>query len=241
MRKNIIKNDSFALFINTCYYHNEYKKDVFMNKNIKAKTVVGFYVLCQKLKNTIRSGWKAWNVKSKRLESVAEHVYGAQQLAIAMWSQYNYDVDIYKVIMMLALHELEEVVIGDLTVRDISYKDKTSKGHNAIKRILKDLIKCDEIENLILEFDGRETPEAKFAYYCDKLECDIQCKLYDESGAVDLTKQKTNPIIKDKYVQKLLGKKSSWSSMWLEYGRDKNNYDPNFTEISNYVEKHKIC
>ena len=74
-----------------------------MNKNIKAKTVVGFYVLCQKLKNTIRSGWKAWNVKSKRLESVAEHVYGAQQLAIAMWSQYNYDVDIYKVIMMLAL------------------------------------------------------------------------------------------------------------------------------------------
>ena len=212
-----------------------------MNKNIKAKTVVGFYVLCQKLKNTIRSGWKAWNVKSKRLESVAEHVYGAQQLAIAMWSQYNYDVDIYKVIMMLALHELEEVVIGDLTVWDISHEEKISKGHDAIKHILKDLNKNDEIENLISEFVRRETPEAKFAYFCDKLECDIQCKIYDESGAVDLTKQKTNPIIKDKYVQKLLGKKSSWSSMWLEYGRDKNNYDPNFTEISNYVEKHKIC
>ena len=212
-----------------------------MNKNtIKAKTVVEFYVLCSKLKNTIRSGWKAWNVKSERLESVAEHIYGTQQLAIAMWSQYNYDIDIYKVIMMLALHELEEVTIGDLTVWDISHKDKISQGHNAIKHILKKIIKRDEIESLILEFDTRKTQEAQFAYYCDKLECDIQCKLYDESGTVDLTKQKNNQIIQDKYVQELLGKKRSWSGMWLEYGRNKNYYDPNFSEVSNYVEKNEI-
>ena len=212
-----------------------------MNKEeIKAKTVVQFYVLCTKLKNTIRSGWKTWNVKSERLESVAEHIFGVQQLAIAMWSQYNYDINIYKVITMLALHELEEIIIGDLTVWDISHENKISQGHKAIKYMLKDLIKHDEIENLILEFDNRKTPEARFAYYCDKLECDIQCKLYDESGKVDLNHQHTNPIMKDDQVQELLHKKHSWSGMWLEYGRNKNNYDSNFMEVSDYVEQNEI-
>ncbi|MBD5388889.1 HD domain-containing protein [bacterium] len=205
-----------------------------------AKTVVDFYVLCAGLKDIIRTGWKVWNVKRERLESVAEHIFGVQQLAIAMWSQYNYAIDIYKVIMMLALHEMEEIVIGDLTQWDISRQDKIARGHDAIQYILKDLIKRDEIEKLILEFDARQTPEAKFAYNCDKLECDIQSKLYDESGSVDLTKQDQNPIMHDAYVQELLKKKKSWSGMWLEYGRTKNNYDPNFTDVSNYVEQNKI-
>ena len=209
-------------------------------ENSRAQTVVEFYVLCTKLKHIIRTGWKTWNVKSERLESVAEHIFGVQQLAIAMWSQYNYDINIYKVITMLALHELEEVAIGDLTVWDISHENKISQGHKAIKYMLKDLIKHDEIEKLILEFDNRKTPEARFAYYCDKLECDIQCKLYDESGNVDLTQQHTNTIMKDKYIQELLHKKHSWSGMWLEYGRAQNNYDSNFMEVSNYVEKNEI-
>ena len=37
-----------------------------------------------------------------------------------------------------------------------------------------------QIEELFLEFDAHETKEAKFAYMCDKLECDLQCKLYDQ-------------------------------------------------------------
>ena len=70
----------------------------------KAENVVKFYVLCNKLKNVIRTGWKDWHVNRDRLESVAEHIYSVQMLAIAMNSEYKYDVDIFKVIMMLAVH-----------------------------------------------------------------------------------------------------------------------------------------
>ena len=42
-------------------------------------------------------------------------------LAIAMKSEYQYDIDIEKVILMLAVHELEEIVIGDLTLFQITY------------------------------------------------------------------------------------------------------------------------
>lgn len=74
-----------------------------MSEN-KAQSVIEFYLLCNKLKKLIRTGWLDWNVKAERLESVAEHIYGVQMLALAMNSQYDYDVDINKVIKMLAVH-----------------------------------------------------------------------------------------------------------------------------------------
>ena len=77
----------------------------------KCKNVVNYYVLCTKLKDVIRTGWKTWNVKRERLESVAEHVFGVQTLAIAMYSEFEYDIDIMKVLFMLAVHELEETII----------------------------------------------------------------------------------------------------------------------------------
>ena len=73
----------------------------------KEENVVRFYVLCNKLKNIIRTGWTDWRVNRDRIESVAEHVYSVQMLALAMKSQYQYDINIEKVIKMLAIHELE--------------------------------------------------------------------------------------------------------------------------------------
>ncbi len=206
----------------------------------KAKSVVDYYVLCNKLKHVIRTGWKQWHVESDRIESVAEHVYGVQSLAIAMWSQYQYDINFNKVIFMLAVHELEETIIGDLTQWDITATDKISEGHNAVHLILKDIINSEQIEQLIHEFDARETPEALFAYYCDKLECDIQSKLYDEEGCVDLTKQEGNHTASDDTVEQLLNDGKSWSDMWMEFGRIKYNYDDNFTEVSEYAQNNSI-
>ena len=88
----------------------------------REENVLKYYVLCNKLKDVIRTGWKDWHVERTRVESVAEHIYGVQMLALAMHSEYKYDIDISKVIFMLAVHELEEIIIGDLTLFQISYK-----------------------------------------------------------------------------------------------------------------------
>ena len=71
----------------------------------KEENVLRYYVLCNRLKDVVRTGWKDWNVKRERIESVAEHIYGTQMLALAMKSEYKYDIDIEKVILMLAVHE----------------------------------------------------------------------------------------------------------------------------------------
>lgn len=208
-----------------------------MNKEQK---VVNYYVLCNKLKDTIRTGWKDWNVQKDRIESVAEHIYGVQMLAIAMKLEYEYDVDLEKVILMIAIHELGETIIGDLTRFQISREEKKKIEHEAIHKILNDLYDGEEIEKLFLEFDEHQSKESLFAFQCDKLECDLQCKIYDEEGLVDLNNQKNNNSAENEEVKELLESGKSWSEMWLEFGQHNYNYDENFKAVSDYAKNNKI-
>ena len=201
----------------------------------KEKNVINYYVLCNKLKNVIRTGWLDWNVKRDRVESIAEHIFGVQMLAIAMKSEYDYDVDILKVIYMLAIHELGEAIIGDLTQFQISKKEKEIIEHEAVHKILGSLLDGEEIEKLFLEFDNKQSKEALFAYQCDKLECDLQCKLYDQENTVDFNKQENNKSFYDEEVQKLYKDGLSWSEMWLTFGQNRYNYDDNFRAVSIYA------
>lgn len=206
----------------------------------KEENVLRYYLLCNKFKNVIRTGWKDWNVKAERLESVAEHIYGVQMLALAMNSEFHYDINIMKVLYMLAVHELEEIYIGDLTLFQISSSQKKLLGHEAVSKVLGNLIKNEEIQEIIEEFDARITKEAKFAYHCDKLECDLQSKIYDERNLVDLNDQQDNKTFYDERVQKFLKEGKSFSDMWLLFGQSLYSYDENFTAVSNYARKNDI-
>ena len=206
----------------------------------KEQNVINYYVICNRLKNVIRTGWKDWNVQRTRIESVAEHIFGVQMLALAMKSEYQYDVDIMKIIFMLAVHELGETIIGDLTQFQISKEEKEKLEHEAVHKILGNLLDGKQIEELFLEFDSHNTKEAMFAYQCDKLECDLQCKLYDEDGCVDLNKQDGNTTMKNHLVEKLLKNGATWSNMWLNFGQQIYPYDDNFKAISNYAKNNDI-
>lgn len=185
----------------------------------KEERIINYYVLCNKLKDIVRSGWKVWNVKRERVESIAEHIYGVQ---------------------MLAIHELGETVIGDLTQFEIDSKSKEIIEHKAVHTILDGLIDGEKLEELFLEFDAKETKEAIFAYQCDKLECDLQSKLYDEEKCVDLNNQPNNEVINNKRVKELLNNGESFSEMWLKFGQETYPYDENFRSVSNYALKNNI-
>lgn len=201
----------------------------------REENVINFYIICNRLKNTIRTGWIDWNVKRDRLESVAEHIYSTQMLAIAMKSEYGYDIDIMKVIYMLAIHELGETVIGDLTLFQISKEEKETIEHEAVSKILDGLLDKDYIKELFLEFDSHKTKESIFAYQCDKLECDLQSKLYDIEGCVDLNDQEGNTTINSPLVKELLDNGDGFSDMWLKFGQKKYPYDDNFRSVSSYM------
>lgn len=194
--------------------------------------ILKFYELSNQLKNVIRTGWKRWNVNRERLESVAEHIFGTQMLAVSIWSEFDYDIDIQKVVFMLALHELEEIIIGDYTpYDDISEAEKAQQGHRAVHHLLDGLMKQAEIEAIVLEFDTKETSEARFAYQCDKLEADLQCCLYDREGCVNLSTQTDNPLLQDNLIQSFYRQGLSWSKIWCSVDRERIGYDENFKAI----------
>jgi putative hydrolase of HD superfamily len=82
------------------------------------KDAFEFYYKATELKDLLRSGDVQWSVNKDRLESIAEHTYGCMILAIALHSELELDVELSKVLEMIAIHELEELSIGDITPLD---------------------------------------------------------------------------------------------------------------------------
>ena len=219
----------------------------------KEQRVIDFWLLTTKLKNVIRTGWLKWNVSKDRLESVAEHVYGTQMLAIAIYSEFNEeykDLDIMKVLYMIAIHEVGECIIGDQTQFDIPKKLKKEIELDAIKAVFSSLSIGDYLTELYLEFEGidingnevsEESKERDYAKNCDHLECDLQSKVYDQDGLIDVFHQEGNNAASHKLVKELLEKhNNSFSKMWLEYGQIVYNYDESFMSISKHAMNHRI-
>ncbi len=213
--------------------------------NDKIKKAMKFYLLATKLKYKIRAGWDkdGWNINSERLESVAEHVYGVCILAISLDSEFYFDIDIEKVIKMLVLHEIGEVKIGDITPFDgVSVKEKENIEHLAWLEILDGLVKEEEYYNLLLEFDERKTNEAKFAYLCDKLEADIQSKIYQDMGYQrSLDDQENNKCYKYDKIQEILknGAKTAFD-VWYQNDLEKFESDTVFKKVLEYVKDNNM-
>lgn len=207
----------------------------------KVKNLLQFYLLATELKDKIRSGWKVWNIDRERVESIAEHIYGTCILAISIDSQFELDIDLYKVVIMLILHEIEEIKIGDLTPFDkVTKEEKRKLGKQAVEEILSTLDKKVQYIELIEEFENMQTKESIVAKMCDKLEADIQCKLYCEENCIDINKKENAHLLKDSRVQKLLqnGEKTV-ADLFIE--NDRQIYTEKvFDEIANYIKSNDL-
>lgn len=211
-----------------------------MEDNIR--NAMRFYLLATKLKYKLRSGWDKnhWNVTCERLESTAEHVYGTCILALSLNSEFQLDMDMEKVLKMLTIHEIGEVLIGDITPFDgITVEEKAEIEHKAMQDVLGDIIEKDELYGLLLEFDEHNTKESNFAYLCDKLEADIQAKVYQDMGCQrELSDQKNNVVFKNPKVQQMIddGAKTAFD-IWYEWDKSKFENNPAFAKTLRYIKE----
>lgn len=206
----------------------------------KLKNSMRFYMLATQLKYKIRSGWDKshWNVSKDRVESIAEHVYGTCILALSIDSEFKTNLDINKVIEMLVLHELGEVIIGDITPFDnITPEEKMKKEHEAMREVIGDLVNQEEFLSLLFEFDEKKTKEAIFAHHCDKLEADIQAKVYQDMGCQHpLDEQENNVVFKSNKVQQMVkdGAQTAFD-IWYEWDKSLYYDDEDFARLLDYV------
>ncbi len=209
-------------------------------ERLKLLNILDTYYDLTKLKDKKRQGWLYWNVSADRIESIAEHIFGAQQLAWLIYSEANLDLDIYKVISMLSLHETEEITIGDITPFDkVTPEEKIVRGHKAVEETLSKLSKKDVMIDLIKEFDIHETKEGKFAFLCDKLECDLQAKKYYEKGYVNI--ELSTDIVKDNEITKSYEAKGITDVGEIFLRNDEGKYAGTvFEEIANFIREYRV-
>lgn len=206
----------------------------------ECEEIFKFYYLNFRLKNKVRTGWdsKHWNIKSNRIETISEHIIGTLSLAMVFNSEFEYNLDIDKVLKILTIHETGETLIGDITPFDgITPEKKKEIEHHAMRDALGNLKEKDSLLTLLFEFDEQGTPEAKYSHYCDKIEADLQAKIYQDKGMHhSLDDQKNNVVFNSSRVQQMVkdGAKDAFD-IWYEW--DKNIYasDNQFPEFANIL------
>lgn len=234
-----------ASFKNYIILKKAYKKAYKKTKKSQEKRLddaMRFYLLATQLKYKIRSGWDEthWNVSKERIESIAEHVYGTCILALSIYSEFETNLDINKVVKMLVIHEIGEVLIPDFTpFEGITPEEKMKIEHEAMEDVLGELIKKDGYYSLLLEFDEKKTKESIFAHHCDKMEADIQAKVYQDMGCQhSLDEQENNVVFKSQRVQQMVkdGAKSAFD-IWYEWDKSLYYDDEIFANILDYVKE----
>lgn len=219
--------------------------DWFGNDENKNFEIFRFYYLNRILKQKVRSGWDSthWNISNDRIERISEHCVGTIALAIALKSEFGFDIDLNKVISTLCVHEVGEIKIGDITpFDDITPEQKQEIEHKAIIEVIGNLSNRDNIINSIFEFDKKKTNEAKFAHYCDKLEADIQAKVYQDMGCHHpLTEQQNNVVFKSDRVKKMVQDGATTAfDIWYEWDKSIYTEEPVFTKVLKYVKDNNI-
>jgi len=199
----------------------------------RATNVLDYYYRASKLKELERTGWREWNIsRDGRVEAVAEHIYGTQILAMAIYSEYEMDLDINKVTTMLAHHETEEIEIGDITPFDgISEEEKKRIGKHGVDKVMKLLVNSKYIRELISEFEEGSTKEAQFAYLCDKLECILWAENYSRTRRITLKNAPEGQINEPRIQELIADGAETVGDIFREFHRNKFVSDEVFIEI----------
>lgn len=208
-----------------------------MNNNI-----IKTYFEVIKLKNAIRTGWLEVGISAERIESVAEHVFGTQFLAMMINSEFNLNLDMQKVYEMIMIKEVSKVNLNQEYTPNSKYDaaEASLKAKKTIMDVTGELACSSHISALIEEAQKLETKEAKFALNVSKLESDLQAKYYDLNGQFDLEKALAD--VKNYgpgLTEEILPKVKNASDGWLNYDRRYYVGDEIFTNLSNDLEKYQ--
>ena len=193
-----------------------------------------FLKLSDRLTTLLRRGWLQYNVQVDRVESVSDHLFLSCMLGIAIYSTEDInDVDMFKVMTMLLLHETEEIFIGDMTPVDPQYGNKTEKAREAMESFCKNFKKSRLMLDLIEEFDKNETKEAQFAMQLDKIQSIFKAKLLD--GKFDI-EASNDPLLKEE--RKLLNTPELNNKIHkLFLHNHKSKYTGIFAEMAKFLEE----
>lgn len=137
-----------------------------MNVNIISQ--LQFVKELDKLKQVIRRNYLH---DASRTENTAEHSWHAALTAYILQEHANYSVDICRVGKMLLIHDVVEIQAGDTYIYDTAASEGQDERESEAAHKLFGMLPSDQAQEYLqlwLEFEARQTPDAKYAKAIDR-------------------------------------------------------------------------
>jgi putative hydrolase of HD superfamily len=137
-----------------------------------------------RLKRTERSGWSMARVQG-RVESVADHT--CRTALIAFFLATLEGADPRKAAVMALFHDVSETRVGDLDMVAKGYVANGDEAEDAalVSQFGDDVPGGKEIRDLVHEFNGRDSIEARVVKDADIIECEIQAREYETNAFLE--------------------------------------------------------
>lgn len=139
-----------------------------------------FYNIYIKLQDIKRTGWLMRDIPTEKVETVADHTLQVVVLATTFCHELKLDFDLSKLVQMCFIHDLGEIIIGDVAIIDENYEEKKKAEEDAVIKLLEPL--SDDTKNWYLslwkEMNEKKTSLAQFVYHVDKIDAIMRAKKY---------------------------------------------------------------
>lgn len=202
-----------------------------MNQN-----VINFYLMANKLKDIVRTGWKKVKISKERIESVADHVYGCLILTIALDSEYKLGLDMLKVFKMIVIKELSKVNL-DKEYSPEGNVDRKEEARQTVLSVVGCLADKEELMALFDEIESKSSKEAIFVSNVTKIESDLQAKIYDLNGQFSLENALADvKNYGEKLAAEILPQVKNASDGWLLFDRRYYAGDEMFENLSKDIQ-----
>lgn len=185
-----------------------------LNQIQRLQQQIEFMLEIDKLKHILR---RTILTDRSREENSAEHSWHIA-MAVFLFSEYarNQNIDWYRVIKMLLVHDLVEIDAGDTYCYDHqSRKDQAQREQKAAERIF-NILPLDQsrsFRELWDEFENRKTPESKYANALDRFQPFLQN--YATKGQIWRKNNITRRQVKDRMQPMFDGAPLLWNLVEL--------------------------
>lgn len=137
------------------------------------------WVSFMQLKSLPRAGWVRIGIDNP--ESVAAHSWGLAMLCLEWAPKSETPLDIQRVLQIALVHDLPEVIAGDITPHDgVSTVEKHELERKAAQQMMP-----NHLYKLWEEYQDNQTPEAHFVHQMDKIDMAIQAIAYRDKKNTD--------------------------------------------------------
>ncbi len=188
----------------------------------RLKQQLTFLIEIDKLKSVKR---ETLIINGKRRENVAEHSWHLALYVLILKEHSNSDIDVLIVLKMVLIHDLIEIYTGDCFLYDEKARaGKAERETEAAKKIFSLLPEDQrkEFMSLWVEFEKQETPEAKFAFTCDRFQPFIHNMQTDGRVWKEHDINSTKVLKNNKYLRKTSTKLWNYVKKAIERAIKKN-------------------